>query len=130
MRAKFRNYIINATYRGDKPAKWDSRNYNNHTITVRNTETGKKTSFDFWASLAAPELVTDYNILNAFYCFVEDAIAGEMSFEDFCADFGYDSDSMTAYRTWKACKRAAAKLERITNEDIYDLANDLSEDYA
>ena len=130
MKARFRNYIITATYRGDKPAKWDGRNHNNHTVTVRNTETGKKTSFDFWASLADPELSSEYDIINAFYCFVSDAIAGEMTFEDFCSDFGYDNDSMTAYKTWKACKRSAAKLSRITTEDIYDLANDLSENYA
>ncbi len=131
-KARFSTFIITATYTGSKAAPWsgNTENYNHHVVTVRNTETGKKTSFDFWASIANPVLETEYDIINAFYCFLSDACSGSETFRDFCGDFGYDEDSRTAERVWKACKRAAAKFERIApGVDLYDLINSM-EDYA
>ena len=130
MTAKFNSFIITATYTGSKCAPWGNgrENWNHHTVTVRNTATGKKTSFDFWASIANPELTSEYDIVNAFYCFLQDACSGSESFTEFCADFGYDEDSRSAERTWKACKRAAAKFERIApDSDIYELLNSMEE---
>ena len=127
-KAKFQNYAITATYTGEKPAAWNSDNYNHHTVTVRNTETGRKTSFDFWASIAHPVLESEYDIVNAFRCFVDDAISGGYTFEEFCQEFGYDTDSRTAERTWKACQRATKKLERLGG-DPWELISSL-DDYA
>lgn len=127
-KAKYQNYIVTANYTGSKPAAWNPSNYNHHTITVRNTDTGRKTSFDFWASIANPELETEYDILNAFRCFLEDACSGSESFEDFCSEYGYDTDSRKAEKVWKACKRAAVKFSRIAPDtDIYDLINSMEE---
>lgn len=129
-KATWKNFVITAEYRGDKPAPWaDGRqNWNYHRITVKNTENGLYTGFDFWASIAHPHLETEYDLLNAFYCFVSDALSGLETFEDFCAEFGYDTDSRTAERTWKACKRSTLKLGRIAGgADLYDLCNELSE---
>jgi len=33
-------------------------------------------------------------------------------FEDFCDDFGYDSDSRKAKKTWKACRKMAKMIEQ------------------
>lgn len=33
-------------------------------------------------------------------------------FEDFCDDFGYDSDSRKAKKTWKACRKMAKMVEQ------------------
>jgi hypothetical protein len=130
MKATFKNFTVNANYKGDKEAGFINGNYNNHLVTVTNTETKQRCTFEFWASIAKPELTTEYDVLNAFYCFVSDAISGMMDFEEFCSEFGYDNDSRTAERTWKACIRAMRKLQRIYDGDIYDLSNELSEQYA
>lgn len=131
MTVTFKNWKITATYTGSKAANWGGNveNWNHHTVTVTNTENGKRTRFDFWASIAKPELDSDYDIMNAFYCFVSDAIYGDMSFSDFCAGLGYDEDSRKAYKVWTACKRSKAKLERIGVDDVYALLDSL-EDYA
>ena len=132
-RANYKNFKITATHTGGKPADWGDgqENWNHHRITVTNTETGKRTAFDFWASIAHPVIDSTYDILNAFYCFVSDAVSGLDSFQEFCAEFGYDEDSRRAYKTWKACKRAADKFERVSGGvDIYDFINELSEEYA
>lgn len=131
-RANYKNYRIAATYTGEKAAPWGNgqENWNHHRITVTNTETGKRTTFDFWASIAHPVLDSTYDVLNAFYCFVSDAVSGMESFTEFCSNFGYDNDSITALKTWRACKRSYDKLSRIYDGDLYDLINELSEEYA
>jgi hypothetical protein len=96
-------------------------------ITVTNTETGNKATFEFWASVAHPQLNREYDILNAFYCFVTDAVSGSYSFDDFCSEFGYDTDSKSADKIHKKCKKSLEKLQKIYDGDIYDLANDLQE---
>jgi len=95
-KATFKNFEIKASYKGTKKADWSSDNFNNHMVTVTNTETGEKARFEFWASIVNPVLNKEYDILNAFYCFVNDAVSGSESFENFCGELGYDSDSRTA----------------------------------
>lgn len=130
MKATFKNFRINAVYTGSKAADWDDKmpeNWNHHRVTVTNAENGARTSFDFWASIAHPELDKEYDVLNAFYCFISDAISGDMDFSEFCSEFGYDEDSRKAEKTWKSCKRSAEKMARIYGGDIYDLSNELQE---
>lgn len=40
------------------------------------------------------------------------------SFEDWAGDFGYDTDSRKAERTYNACKAGAEKLEELLGEDF------------
>lgn len=49
-------------------------------------------------------------------CLVSDALAGEESFENFCADFGYDEDSRRAYATWEQCKEQGVKVRELLGE--------------
>ena len=51
------------------------------------------------------------------FALLNDAQAGELSFEDFCSDFGYDTDSRRAYATWEACKENREKLLAIFSPD-------------
>lgn len=126
MTYNYLNWEITATYTGSKQADWENiNNWNHHRVTVTNTNNGKEIGFDFWASLAHPHLTSLYDTVNAFHCFVEDAISGDMDFEEFCFEFGYDTDSRRAERTWKACKKAAEKLRRIYDGDFYELAEKL-----
>jgi len=123
----YKNFTVTAIFKGDKDAGWDNlNNSNNYKVTVRNTETGQKATFDFWASIANPELEGG-DVLNCLHCFVSDAISGQESFSEFCSELGYDTDSRQARKTWKACQKSAEKLDSIYDGDIYDLVNELSE---
>lgn len=55
-------------------------------------------------------------------CLVSDAQAAgpETSFENFCDDFGYDTDSRKAERVYKACQRTGKHLKRLLGEEAYD----------
>lgn len=132
MKTNFNEFTITAEYTGSKPADWGNgrENWNHHRITVYSSRTNKRTGFDFWASIMNPHVDSRADVLSAFECFVSDALAGRDSFEDFCAEFGYDTDSRRAERTWKACKRSWEKLIRVSGYDIneiYALANSLQE---
>lgn len=39
------------------------------------------------------------------------------NFEDFCMEFGYDTDSIKAEKTWIACKEQSRKLQKIFHEE-------------
>ena len=46
-------------------------------------------------------------------CLRLDAQSADQTFEDWCADFGYDDDSREAERTYKACCAMDKKLRRL-----------------
>lgn len=128
MTCNFANFKISAYRAGEKAAPWsDGKNWNHHRVTVTNAETRRSTSFSFWASIAHPQLSSEYDVINAFRCFVDDAICGNLSFSEFCDELGYDEDSRKAYSTWNACKRHAEQLTRIYGGDLYELINSMEE---
>ena len=129
-RANYKNFTISAKFDGLKVAPWDDCNDGHNVIFVKNNNNGKKTSFDFWGSRVNPVVKTEYEILNAFYCFVSDAVSGLDSFYDFCRNFGYDEDSRSAEKTWKACKKLLEKFKRVSEfstDEIYNFLNELCE---
>jgi len=129
-KAAFKNIRVSAVYVGNEAAPFNSDNYHNHRVRVYNTVTHKRTSFTFWASVMNPELQSEYEVLNALYCFVSDAVSGLDSFEDFCRNFGYDLDSRKAYETWQVCQRSSVKAMRVldvSRSELYEFLNALSE---
>lgn len=127
----FNNFKITSTRKESKPAPWDKGTeyvHTHHWITITNTETHEHTGFDFWASNANPEIKTEYDIMNAFRAFVEDALSGTYTFPEFCNEFGYDEDNRAAEKTWKSCRRAYEKFDRLTNgADVYEFLDTLEE---
>ena len=126
-KAIFKNFEVKATYKGDKKAIWSDDNFNNHMVKVTNTDTKQSITFEFWASIMNPELNTEEEILEAFYSFVNDALSGIETFENFCSELGYNTDSRKARSVWRACQRANNKIKKIYDDDIYNLASELQE---
>lgn len=58
-------------------------------------------------SKAKPPVLDD-----VLYCLVSDADATEMSFSEWCDNFGYNSDSRKAFRTYELCQKNADKLRK------------------
>lgn len=56
-------------------------------------------------------------------CLASDAsgIANSPTFEDWCGEYGYDTDSRKAERTYRTCERAAQRLERLVGPEAYDV---------
>jgi len=52
-------------------------------------------------------------------CVLSDARCAEDTFEEFCGNFGYDDDSLSAYRTWEACRRTDEELREWLGDDLH-----------
>lgn len=124
------------------PADKESRLVGNITISRK----GKTTSFHFGFSLhdtetyeykqkpksygryhgkwypdLMPTIRKDYaafldGILYSILCTIRSEFYCEPIFEDFCSEFGFDSDSRKAFETWQACLKQSAQLRPLFSE--------------
>jgi hypothetical protein len=53
-------------------------------------------------------------------CLAMDSQCREQTFEDWASDFGYDTDSIKAEKTWRACQENAAKLLHLLGQEGFD----------
>lgn len=58
---------------------------------------------------------------------VDDAASADQTFDDWCADYGYDTDSRRAYASWQACGRIRRKLTRVVGSDALELLTNETE---
>ena len=133
-------FKVKSKFIGTKESPWSGegnypRNFNNHIIMVKNLKTKVKITFEFWGSKVDPVINDKYNLLNAFYCFLGDAISGESTLEEFLSDFGYDGENIKrGIKAWRACRNnsmpKANRLIQGSEFDLYEIANKLGEDYA
>lgn len=114
-------FEITSRYKGGKEAPWGGGNYNMHIITVRNIKTGKRTWFEYWASIAQPECKTYRDIVEAFESFISSGLYTDEGYQEFLSAFGYEDDSH-AKHVYKLCIRAGDKLRGIFDGDTYELA--------
>jgi len=49
-------------------------------------------------------------------CLFSDADCGDITFENFCSEFGYDSDSMKAMNIYRDCQKNGTKLRMALHE--------------
>ncbi len=56
--------------------------------------------------------------LDVLECLKLDCDAGNMSFYDFCADFGYNNDSLEALNVYRSCQETAIKLKGFNFPDF------------
>lgn len=115
------NIRFKATLSDTKAPPWveDVRGrYGHHYRVTLSKQTPKcQTSFDFWDSVAnyenGTETVSAYSVLAC--------ISGDVNcpdnFQEFCDEYGYDSDSRKAEKQFKLCDQAAKKLRRFFTKD-------------
>lgn len=91
--------------------KWDNKNQR-HIFKVQLKRGRKSYTFEFGQSIAnGVQEPTLYDVLT---CLQKYDVG---SFEDFCGEFGYDEDSRTAERTYKAVVKEFEAMERLFNSD-------------
>lgn len=62
---------------------------------------------------------TEPTVANVLSCLMSDASSGESgSFEAFCSEFGYDTDSRRAEATYRACQESAEAMRRMLGVDF------------
>jgi len=103
-------------YKKHFPTDKDSRWVFNCTLSRFN----KQYTFNFGQSTASgSKEPTMYDILT---CLQKYPVG---TFNDFCGDFGYDNDSITAHRIYKAVAREYKNMERVFGEEVLDLMTEI-----
>lgn len=102
------------------PCDWDG-GHNHYSYPVTLSKDGKSMRIMFIQSRTAGSTPpTEYDIVT---CITK---ADPGTFEDFCSEFGYDTDSRQAEKTYKAVKREWEKVARVFGTDsecLEDLRN-------
>ena len=94
----------------EKQDEWQKQ-ANGYTIKL---SYGRKTySVDYWQGVGIKERPTLKGVME---CLFLDAESSSENFEDFCSNFGYDTDSRKAERIYNACKRIKENLKRLLGE--------------
>lgn len=111
-----------ATLEDTKTPPWedDGRYRPHYRVTISGgilaNATFRRITFDFFASIRDGETgvpLTPYDVLP---CLSGDAATPE-TFQDFCAEYGYDEDSRKAYALWRRCDAFAKRLRRFFTRD-------------
>ena len=108
---------ISSVWAQTKNPLWDSdksRTYCHHKISLQ-VGTSKKVYFDYWQSLSHPNIETESDLKTALNCFLSDAMAGTLTYDDFRCEFGYDPDespkkNLTIYRLCQKTLDSALSL--------------------
>jgi hypothetical protein len=97
----------------DKQDEWQQQSDGWH-CTLRYK--GRQYSFDFWKGIGhhGSEPTVD-DCLDAL---LSDSAGADNTFEDFCGEFGYDTDSRKAERIYKQCQKVRENMERLLGEDF------------
>lgn len=129
--AKFIEHVYGFPFDKEDRKDW----HNKFLISVtRFLDEGKVTRrFCFYGSThnwqQGIKTLSDNYLEDTLRCFFDDALYGTEDFDDFCANLGYDTDSRTAERTYKACRRTLDKVQDmgIFESVLPDLINELSD---
>ena len=100
--------LIGTGHGGADGDDW-KREANAWRVTVHCDDRGY--SFDYWmgSGLGSRPPARDEVLDNL----QSDCRFGDESFDDFCADLGYDTDSRRAYATWEACRDQMFEMRRL-----------------
>lgn len=111
------NRIVIGSYRvGANPNMPDSHDMDHWKVTLRRKGHTMTVHFSkgYGHHGAGP---TTAEVLS---CLADDASGSDdHSFADWCGEYGYNEDSRTAERTWKACQHAAKRLLAFLGTDLY-----------
>ena len=102
---------------------WDQA-HNAYKVTISRGR--KRATIDFRTGTGWK---VDPDLADVLSCMVSDASAGEASFDDFCSDFGYDSDSRKAHATWKACRKMSERLSRLLDSAEIERLREACQDF-
>jgi hypothetical protein len=87
-----------------------------HHYRVTLSKPGARITFDFWGSIADAEKgETDVSAYDVLACISGDVNCPD-TFKDFCAEYGYEDDSIKALQTFRRCSSFAKRLRAFFTE--------------
>lgn len=83
------------------------------TVTLSSPVLGEPMVVPFHQGSALTEPPTAADVLE---CIASDASSGDEDFDSWCANYGYDTDSRSAYATWEAVRAQTDELRRFLGD--------------
>ena len=96
----------------DKQDDWQQK-ANGYSVTLRYR--GRQMTVDFWMGTGLNGEPQADSVLSSLLL---DSSAIDQTFEDWCGEFGYDTDSRKAEKTYKACVKNGERLKRLLGDDF------------
>lgn len=152
-----REITFEASYIGANPSPHGAGGVSDEFITKFRRESSGKGSPEvrapFWQGIGSRELsreldsVEGYTICkqiwnngraycvltptaaSVLYCLFSDASLGEQTFDDFCSNLGYDTDSRKAFDSYLECQAMHSKLRGFFSYEEREHLEELLEDY-
>ena len=115
------NAQLQLTRVGSDIPKWDIVPHSHYKFTLT-TPLGSMEG-DFWDSLYNDGKAITPNEYDLLACLDPDI---PDTFEDFCWEFGYDTDSIKALETFEACKKQAQDLKRIFTDSQLEALSEIN----
>jgi len=119
---KFENFRVSADWIGEKAPNWggkqdESRRICHNRIWISGNSV--TVSFDYWESLVKQVTAKPVDLLKAFCCMLSDAESAlnASDFAYFCAELGYNEDSLNAKKIFKACNAMRKRCNRLGISD-------------
>jgi hypothetical protein len=82
-------------------------------------------AFNFWDcyhnSVSGVRTMTPYTVLSS----ISNDVSCPDTFEDFCSEYGYDADSIAAFKTFKRCAKFAKRLQTFFSEEEQDALGEI-----
>lgn len=100
-----------------KNGEWGNRYQGKYTKSI------EKAARDGLIVPSTPKLA------DVIYSLVCDAGVGDMSFSDWCSDFGYNTDSIKAREMYLACGETRANLLKLVGREIFEALQEMSGEY-
>ncbi len=116
-----RNIRIKSIYGGADPnPDWDM-DHHPYKVTLYRSTPKRQITVPFYMGLAHTSEPTAADVLS---CLVSDTtgVDNAIDFDDWCHEFGYDTDSRKAEKTYKQCKFMASKVHNFLPDDFEDFA--------
>ena len=122
---------LTSIWANEKKALWGANEIQHHIVMVE--VDGVSHNFDYWASQAHPIIDSESRLIEAFHCFVRDAVNGDYGFYEFCNEFGYDvydeDEKKRVSPIYQGCRENKLKYDKLNLGDVWDFSNELEEMY-
>ena len=125
---------VEIRYIGEVPSKWPSSNrttVDQWAITLLD-EDGNPHIFDYFTGLGRRQGLKSPKppkVADVLYLLLSDASAEQRSFHEWCSDYGYSLDSISALNVYRACLDTAAALHKCFSDELLEELRDLLVEY-
>ena len=95
--------------------QWDEWQLEANYSRVQLRYKGRQLTLDFWQSVGITNNPDSEGVLD---CLLSDSSGVDENFEDWAANYGYDTDSRKAEKIYNLCKKQSKKTQQLLGNDF------------